>query len=93
MSYFWSGTTDNTGQAGDEVLEYLTGMKPVPLPTYFLGATGLGAQRALEALELVQTTAAPDSARIQYLGRSGIINLSGLNIAFLDGASQGQASA
>ena len=87
-----TGSSTNTGQAGDEVLEYITGVKPVPLTTYFVGSTGLGAQRALEALELVQATMTPDQPRIHYLGRSGLVNLAGLSVAYLDGIALAQAS-
>ena len=89
---YCAGSSSNTGEAGDEVLEYITGVKAVPVPTYFIGATGLGADRAMEALKLAKSTASSDTPGLQYLGRSGLVNLKGLNIAFLDGTSQGQAS-
>lgn len=61
------------------------------METYFIGASGAGAQRALEALELAQATASA-GPRVHYLGRSGLTTLKGLSVAFLDGLAPAQAS-
>jgi lariat debranching enzyme len=74
-----SATGSDTAEYQGQLLPYLTGEKKAPLPTYFIGGWGLGAQQALEALP-----AARDS-NIHYLGRAGVREVAGLNVAFLDG--------
>lgn len=62
-----------------ELAPYLSGEKTAPVPTYFIGGSGLGSKQALSAL------AATPQCDIHYLGRTGVISLKGLQIAFLDG--------
>ncbi|MEW5297133.1 MAG: hypothetical protein WDW36_000361 [Sanguina aurantia] len=60
------------------VLGFATGEVAVPVPTYFIGGHGQGSSALLSAL--------PASAgQLHYLGRSGVTNVLGLNVAFLDG--------
>lgn len=56
----------------------------MPLPTYFIGSFGQGAARAIESLS-------DADASVRYLGRSGIKQLHGLNVAYLDGIYDKQA--
>jgi hypothetical protein len=59
--------------------EYTSGRKAVPVPTHFIGATGVGVDSALLAL------ADPDNkADLHYLGTSGLTVVKDLSIAFLD---------
>ncbi|PSC76403.1 Zinc finger CCCH domain-containing 64 [Micractinium conductrix] len=74
---FFIGGADD-GEFGGELLPYITGEKQAPLPTYFIGGWGSGSKQALEALS------ASDS-NIRYLGRSGVTQIGGLSVAFLDG--------
>jgi hypothetical protein len=63
-----------------ELAEYINGEKQAPLPTYFIGAFGKGSALALASLSQTGST-----GTVQYLGRSGIKKLYGLNVAYLDG--------
>ncbi|KAH7619036.1 hypothetical protein Ndes2526B_g05985 [Nannochloris sp. 'desiccata'] len=62
-----------------ELLPYINGEKTVPVPTYFIGGFGLGSSKALAAL------ATTPNCNIKYLGRAGVAQIHGLQIAFLDG--------
>lgn len=69
---------DDAEYAG-ELLPYIKGDKKAPLPTYFIGGYGAGSQQALASLE-----AAPE-CDIVHLGRAGVAQLKGLQVAYLDG--------
>ncbi|KAK9811513.1 hypothetical protein WJX72_005124 [[Myrmecia] bisecta] len=71
---------DEADQEDTELQAYLDGSKPVPVPTYFIGAHGKGARKAMQAL------AAANSDRINYLGRAGVQTVAGLTVAYLDGS-------
>jgi diadenosine tetraphosphate (Ap4A) HIT family hydrolase len=62
-----------------ELLPYINGEKSAPVPTYFIGGFGLGSSKALAAL------ATAPNCNIKYLGRAGVAQIHGLQIAFLDG--------
>ena len=64
-----------------ELAPYVAGTATAPLPTYFVGAHGVGAAAGVAAL------AAPAAAGcgIHYLGRAGVASVAGLSVAFLDG--------
>ncbi|XP_073395911.1 zinc finger CCCH domain-containing protein 64 isoform X2 [Physcomitrium patens] len=70
---------------------YFTGEKPVPLPTYFIGDYGEGANSLLAparktALDLgFSMGGIPVCDNLFYLKGSGILNLKGLRIAYLSG--------
>lgn len=57
----------------------MTRNRDVPIPTYFIGGFGRGAEAALAALD------GTADAKLHYLGASGVAKLRGLNVAFLDG--------
>lgn len=67
-----------------ELAAYLSGETPVPLPTYCIGAWGAGSSAAVRMLR--------DGAneRLHFLGRSGVREVEGLLIAYLDGRYNGQ---
>lgn len=62
-----------------ELRQYISGSKPVPVPTYFLGAAGSAADKLLQLLDDPE-----NQADVHYLGKSGLTELKGLSVAFLD---------
>jgi diadenosine tetraphosphate (Ap4A) HIT family hydrolase len=62
-----------------ELQPYISGDKTPPIPTYFIGAYGLGSKAALAAL------ANSPNCGIRHLGRVGVTSLSGLQVAYLEG--------
>ena len=79
MNEKYAGSSGDASEEDTELADYVTGAKEVPLPTYFIGSFGQGAERAIESLS-------DADAPVRYLGRSGIKQLHGLNVAYLDGA-------
>ncbi|CAL8469438.1 g8979 [Coccomyxa elongata] len=77
-------SSGDTVEEDTELADYVTGAKEVPLPTYFIGSFGRGAAHAIESLS-------DADASVRYLGRSGIKQLHGLNLAYLDGTYDKQA--
>ncbi|KAG2490789.1 hypothetical protein HYH03_010711 [Edaphochlamys debaryana] len=72
------GPGDDSLDPSDALVKYVTGESAVPVPTYFIGGFGAGANAILEALPA-------SKAPLKYLGRSGVTSVHGLNVAFLDG--------
>lgn len=46
-----SGPEDDAAEADAELLEYASGRRTAPLPTYFIGGFGRGAERILAELD------------------------------------------
>ncbi|GIL82924.1 hypothetical protein Vretimale_8428 [Volvox reticuliferus] len=72
------GPGDDTAEPNDALVSYVTGEGIIPVPTYFIGGFGSGSSAVLTALPAAK-------APFKYLGRSGVANINGLNVAFLDG--------
>ena len=73
--------SDAAGDAAEESCEladWIAEGKKAPVPTYFIGAYGKGSAKAIKALQDADTN-------IHYLGRSGLTQVAGLSVAFLDG--------
>lgn len=80
ISFCATGEKDDAvDKSFTELDKYLSGVKPVSVPTYFVGARGPSAQRFLDALDSPE-----NKADIHYLGKSGMQVIKGLSIAFLD---------
>jgi len=69
----------------EAVAAYMTGEKKAPIPTFFLGGWGRGARAALAAQ-------AAGKGNVWHLGRSGIRDVLGMKVAFLDGTYDGVVS-
>jgi hypothetical protein len=76
-----AGPEDDAAEPDSELVEYASGARIAPLPTYFIGGFGRGSTRALAALE-----AGGGAGGVRYLGRAGLASLAGLAVAYLDGA-------
>ncbi|KAI8475170.1 MAG: CwfJ C-terminus 1-domain-containing protein-like protein [Monoraphidium minutum] len=79
-SFFPPGGDEPDAQPPADMLPYLTGEAQPPVPTYFIGAYGRGSGAGMAAL-----AAAGDKCGLKYLGRAGVVEVKGLNLAFLDG--------
>lgn len=75
---FFAGSGPDDDEYSGELLPYITGEKKAPVPTYFVGGWGHGSKQALEALPASE-------GNVKYLGRSGVVTVGGLLVAFLDG--------
>ena len=73
---------DDADLIPDQLAPYISGEKSAPIPTYFIGAYGLGSIKTRTALSSQDTTTANT---ISYLGRSGVTRIAGLQVAYLDG--------
>ncbi|KAL6784615.1 CGL125 [Auxenochlorella protothecoides x Auxenochlorella symbiontica] len=85
VGQFFGAAGPDDGEYQGPLLEYLTGGKAAPLPTYFMGGWGGGAVSVLEAISAV-----PES-NIHYLGRAGVKEVKGLTLAYLDGTHNAAA--
>ncbi|GLI67306.1 hypothetical protein VaNZ11_011492 [Volvox africanus] len=72
------GPGDDTEEPNDALVSFVTGEGIIPVPTYFIGGFGAGSSAILTALPAAKVP-------FKYLGRSGVANIKGLNVAFLDG--------
>ena len=80
------GPEGDSAEPEAELLEYVTGSREVPVPTFFIGGFGAGAAAAEAALD------GASNSRLQYLGASGVVRLQGLNVAYLDGLQAPRAA-
>ncbi|GMH33389.1 hypothetical protein BSKO_01223 [Bryopsis sp. KO-2023] len=65
-----------------KVTSVLESVEDAPVDTYFIGGYGRGSELGLAALQ-------SGDRNITYLGRSGVVDVKGLSVAFLDGIYDG----
>eukprot|EP00873_Tetraselmis_striata_P042256 jgi/Tetstr1/462520/TSEL_007509.t1 len=73
-----SDPAGDTSDDGCELLEFIAQNKQAPVPTYFIGSFGKSSDKAIKALSEAD-------CGVHYLGRSGVTEVAGLTVAFLDG--------
>jgi len=82
----FTGSDDDPCPA--DTLRYFTGEKQPPLPTYFIGGFGAGSKQALSVLKDTNKDKEDGGATppmLNYLGSSGVSQIQGLTVAYLDG--------
>ena len=73
-----------TGAAGaDGIADALASSTRFPVPLYFIGGYGHGAEDQIPLLQ--EGSEGSAATNIEYLGRAGVRQIHGLTVAFLDG--------
>eukprot|EP00232_Nephroselmis_pyriformis_P016762 CAMPEP_0182878580 /NCGR_PEP_ID=MMETSP0034_2-20130328/15439_1 /TAXON_ID=156128 /ORGANISM="Nephroselmis pyriformis, Strain CCMP717" /LENGTH=642 /DNA_ID=CAMNT_0025011473 /DNA_START=1 /DNA_END=1929 /DNA_ORIENTATION=+ len=70
---------DGTEDIPGDLVEYIAGVKKPPVTTYFIGAFGVGSTTTVTAFKT------DGECEMFPLGRSGVMTIEGLRVAFLDG--------
>ena len=70
-------TTSKTGADNDKALQYLQGLQPIPLPTYFIVSQSSEYEVPEEGGEVCPN--------LHFLGKGGLRTIEGLHVAFVSG--------
>lgn len=77
VGQFYSDSNEFGGADSEESNKYIKGEIPIQIPTYFIDST--------DHLEFTQGMGYIVCDNLAYLGKSGVVNLLGYNVAYLSG--------